>query len=410
MRRTLLVAIVCAVCLAGPAVVVADYYDNFDDGEYCQDPNDPNIYDPNLWDPCNPHWTGFPALYTDWLIEVNSGWLRLYVTNTLYPYSFGVAYVDDLDYDPNTSATWYDNSAPHYLVSRVMINVPDVGVASLLMRGNAAQWLCYIFEYEAWNNNLLFTAVNGLDFAFGKRSQVFEFMDPNDPRYPDESGFWMLMQFDRDGPSQDPNGSYDPNDPNNFMFRSAIWNGGKYDWNGQYDLELNLINDNWPPGGLFGYEDRTEGFPALVSSGSEACGIIGDNGFDEVEARWGYFGEYSPHTLTLKLKDANAIYVYPNYPHPDGGAKRLYPKGMVVACDATCNGTKTFKKWTIKGPNDESDPLYQVVVDTNAVLYLTMDGDYLVKATCKCGGGGVEPFAAMVLLVLGVSLVLRRLT
>jgi len=48
------------------------------------------------------------------------------------------------------------------------------------------------------------------------------------------------------------------------------------------------------------------------------------------------------------------------------------------------------------------------VNDTNEVLYLTVDGDYLVKATCKCGGGGVEPFGAMALLVLGLGVLIRR--
>jgi hypothetical protein len=39
-----------------------------------------------------------------------------------------------------------------------------------------------------------------------------------------------------------------------------------------------------------------------------------------------------------------------------------------------------------------------------------VDGDYVVKATCKCGGGGIEPFAGMVLLVLGLGVIVRRLT
>ena len=64
--------------------------------------------------------------------------------------------------------------------------------------------------------------------------------------------------------------------------------------------------------------------------------------------------------------------------------------------------------WKVKGPNDASDPNYQEIQDTNVVLYLTMDGDYAVKAVFKCGGG-VEPFAGVVLMVLGLGVVIRRL-
>jgi hypothetical protein len=56
------------------------------------------------------------------------------------------------------------------------------------------------------------------------------------------------------------------------------------------------------------------------------------------------------------------------------------------------------------------DPLYTEFSDTNSVLYVTMGGDYLVKAVCKCGGGGLEPFAGLVLVALGVGVVIRRLT
>jgi len=131
--------------------------------------------------------------------------------------------------------------------------------------------------------------------------------------------------------------------------------------------------------------------------------------YDHIESRWGYFTNVS-RTLTVKLKDCSSLNLEPNLAHPDGGDKRRYTQGTSIVLDTVVPvGNKVFKKWTVKGPNESSDPLYQIVSDTNEVLYLTMDGNYLVKATCKCGGGGIEPFAGMVLLVLALALTVRRL-
>ncbi len=35
---------------------LGEFYDLFADGQYCQDANAPNAFDPNGWDADNPHW------------------------------------------------------------------------------------------------------------------------------------------------------------------------------------------------------------------------------------------------------------------------------------------------------------------------------------------------------------------
>jgi len=136
--------------------------------------------------------------------------------------------------------------------------------------------------------------------------------------------------------------------------------------------------------------------------------VSSDAVFDDIECRWGTFTNVF-RTLTVVMKDCCELGLEPNLAHPGGGNNRQYTHGTAIVLDGVVPcGNKSFKKWTVKGPNDSGDPAYQIVTDTNEVLYLTMDGDYLVKATCKCGGGGVEPFAAVVLLLLGLGAVIRR--
>jgi len=225
----------------------------------------------------------------------------------------------------------------------------------------------------------------------------------------EREGFWLLAQFELD-----PNHPNKPGDPNGKFFKGAIWQGDKYDWDGTWLLEGELSSTYWSggtdplewytlvPGGFSGVAawadlEYTSGFPSDIGAG-------------DFEGRIGLFTNVS-RTLTVKMKDCSSLNLEPNLAHPDGGEKRRYTQGTPIVLDTVVPvGNKVFKKWTIKGPNDSGDPLYQIVSDTNEVVYLTMDGDYLVKATCKCGGGGIEPFAGMVLLVLGLGVIVRRLT
>ena len=52
--------------------------------------------------------------------------------------------------------------------------------------------------------------------------------------------------------------------------------------------------------------------------------------------------------------------------------------------------SKQFNKWKIWDPNHPGDGNY-VAKDTNAVIYLTMDGDWVVQAQFKCGSSEMMP-------------------
>jgi hypothetical protein len=109
--------VACACALAGAAM--ADLYDTFGDGQYCQNPNEPNLYDPNLWDRDNPHWTTAAIEATSSFFSAQGGSLEMRSDGiNLFASSVG-AYVDSGDRDADTSDTWFDSSESFYLLSRV---------------------------------------------------------------------------------------------------------------------------------------------------------------------------------------------------------------------------------------------------------------------------------------------------
>ncbi len=427
--------IACAVGLVGPAIVLGDYYDNYNDGYLTRDPNDPRYdandpywTDPNncvLWDCDNPDWTSDPLLSTEPRgMYVASGWFRMYGTNTMAPYVFLAGYVEDGDHDANTSVTYYDNKAPHYLVTKARSNPEDpndAGGSYTLMHATPWDWKAYCFEIQYIDFNLLFTNFIGTDYIFGEERYAEQ--GPNGPAI--DNGFWMLLQFDPLGDNWVPGSPNDPNDPNCHWLRGAWWNGGKHDWNGEYWIQMCVLDHGWGGERLF-----TEGGDGFAAGGTEFVGMYPDVGWDNTESRWGSFTTGSAW-LNLSAKDGHRgkVTVDPdimdkdisldpstvdqydpnNWGDPnDIDEPRRYTKGTGVVLTAEAFKGK-FTKWKVKGPNDANDPSYQESIDTNSVLYLTMDGDYAVKAVFKCGGGGVEPFAGMVLMVLGLGVVIRRL-
>jgi hypothetical protein len=399
-RYTRLLGALGAFCFVLATTGLADWSDNFDDYEYSRypsgftwpgayggdDPNyDPRLpgYDPNLWEPNNPDWRIVDFAGAVFLVDANDGWLRLYVQeSTLYPYGALLGLVDDGDWDPNTSTAYFDDSAPHYFLGQMKVGQPNEnGEVALMVHLDPATYWFYCGDLEADDKNYNVALANGPDW-YGRGSHARWDLD-------DANGFWMLVQWEGDG------------DPNHSYIRSAAWNGDKYDWDGFWDMDLNVLNA-WDVNDV-NYDYVSHGVCAVGCIKSEQSGPndFTDVKFDNLEARWGRFGEYSLHTLTLQTVDANAVIVEPNWPQ--------YPKGMVVLLETVCKGNKNFKKWKIKGPNGVGDPLYQERNDTNDILYLVMAGDFQVKAICKCGGG-IEPFAGMALLVLGLTVVIRRLT
>ena len=100
------------LCLIAPANVVADYYDDFSDGDYTGDPNG--------WDIDNPPWemlnlVGF-TVYRGIVGDQKA--LRLFADSSIWPYAAYFATVDDGDNDPNTSTTYWDDTTNHYLLVR----------------------------------------------------------------------------------------------------------------------------------------------------------------------------------------------------------------------------------------------------------------------------------------------------
>jgi len=449
--------VVLAVCLFVPSMVWADVSDNFNDGSFSRftsgkpdwyfggdDPNhDPRLpgYDPNLWEPNNPDWTINPFLGESFDADANGTALRLYVMGVM-GYGFIGAECSDYDDDANTSTTYFDSAGPHYIVSYVIVVQPGTGMTGVWMHFNQTTWESYAYQYEPWDGWMSITAYSG-DDGVGTSDHRYwcvvedqylgdpNYYDPNyptdanyvvDPNYyndnfhpdhPDPNGFWILFQFDPWGLHQDPRGTIDANDPNCHWLRGAYWRS-EDEWDGQWHMEVCVAHPEADPN-LFYFPAGTSGFASF--SGGDS-GLLSDVAYDDFEAKCGYYKQelWKTCALTIKMKDCASLTVSPDFlddPNNDPndlGELRRYYKGSPILLDAVVPvGNKVFKKWTIKGPNDASDPAYQIVTDTNQVLYLTMDGDYLVKATCKCGGGGIEPFAAVVLAVLGLGLLIRRL-
>ncbi len=232
-----------------------------------------------------------------------------------------------------------------------------------------------------------------------------------DPNYMDEhNGFWICLQFevtDANFPVSDPNGKW---------MKAACWNGGKFDWDGIWDLAADLGNPS-------SFRDNPAGWWPERYWTSGSCGIgamIGqgetppaDAKFDDIECRTGVFNGIG-RKLTLNIAHDNwgSITVDPDLRHPADPntlAEKWfqYTDGTQIVLVATPISGKAFKEWTIYDPNYPGD-VNHAVSDSNAVLCLTMDADYEVDVDFKCGSG-LEPLLGVGLLVLTLAAVLRRL-
>jgi hypothetical protein len=236
----------------------------------------------------------------------------------------------------------------------------------------------------------------------------------------ERNGFWMLCQFEFD-----PN--YPPGDPNGKWLKGAVWEGDKYDWDGEWMLNWQL-SDEWWDGGTYNSYDYSAvaqgrcGFvtlsatPALWGAGFPAAAE-----YDNVEARTAVFNGI-PRKLTLNVNhdgwmdkmtiDPIADPLYdPNDPNNDpNNLKHLetrYTDGTPIVLTATAVSGKSFKEWTIYDPNHPGD-INHATTDANTTIYLTMNANYQVDADFKCGSG-LPPFVAVALLALGVGLVIRRM-
>jgi hypothetical protein len=292
--------------------VVADYWDDFRDGYYARDPNDPryNPSDPNWTDPNNnvlrdidnPDWTvnlivpDAPSLVQVVSDSVADKAVRMWADkHWLIPYGATGLGVDDGDYDPNTSMTYWDDTTDHYFLVWVYYtgympsgpNFPpysfldprydpnhddpndDRGEIYVMMHVDDANWTGYIFHnafntFTAWNELPRLWSITS--FCFGGRNEMYRnfrelytnTMDPGWASYPNVPWTCMHMKPDSvayEGPNlggqdidvwertgywmliqfeRDPGSA--SGDPNGKYLRAAIWHGDKYDWDGKWIL------------------------------------------------------------------------------------------------------------------------------------------------------------------------------
>jgi hypothetical protein len=227
--------LLAAGCLLGIAPQgLADFYDLFADGQYCQNPNEPNVYDPNFWDRDNPHWATAVMQADANSFSAEDGYLKMWADGGGY-LTFQSAWVDSGNHDANTSDTWFDASGSFYLLSRVIWPSPDpnnpndpntngAGILGICLDPN--RWACYGLAFNPRDGQAILGSLTFSQLAVASLASTY--MTGLSPR----DGVWILMGH---GVQQ-----WDPNDPNTVTktLRAALWGGGKFDWSGQYDLEF----------------------------------------------------------------------------------------------------------------------------------------------------------------------------
>jgi hypothetical protein len=421
---TLRIAVALALVLSCGTALAGGYYDSFDDGYYERDPNDPRYdandpywTDPNnavLWDVDNPDWTIMEVLGDEfYATAAEDNWLRLWASAAVIPITFYGATVDDGDGDPNTSVTFYDDSADHYIVTRARNYDPDKGDIYLTMHGDYLHWNTYALNQDMNTDDpndpcdgRLFTlaSLNGTEFRGAPGGLHRTDLD-------NAVGFWMAMQWEGDG------------DPNNSYLRAAAWNGHKFAWDGVWDINNHVVT-MWDPNDPI-HRYWSEGLCGMASCGAPGNGSpgLGDAKFDEIEIRWGTFSNVS-HTLHLakiKSEDYGTVTIDPDLLDDPNNAStdpnvitdtdelRRYTYGTEIVLTATPAEGRGWKKWKIwDDPNHYPDPNYEAS-DTNAVIYLTMDRDYVVEAIFSCSAdSSVLPPIGMVMLLLMLGVVVRR--
>ncbi len=435
----LLVGLGLVLCLAVPSAVQADWYDSFADGDH---ENDPNLEDPNIWDVDDPNWWAVLVAGDSYLFGVDEGRLRITGFSAVLPFLFAGALVEDGLADPNTH--FFDSSGSHYMIANVRTHddnfEPNKGMTGLwIMSEFSTQWQAYAFEWEPGDGWMSITSYSGftwmnlVDIGIGDATYPPSMLDPNDPNLPKDpmDPHWLLVQFDVNGANHDANHPDDPNDPNCHWIRGAAWMGGKYDWDGIWNLQLNMCGVMTPghhvedplagdfdfdPNIHWDYYYHGEGYHNVSAYSGGDAGEPGaynaDVSYDDFEVRWGDFTT-TYRDLTLKVVNPTKGYVTidpdiladlnddPNDPNE----LRRYTDGTEVVLAATPT-EGSWNHWKIFDPNYPGDSNYYSF-DTNSVLYLTMDTDWSVEAQFKCGSS-LPPFVAMSLLALAVGVVVRR--
>ncbi len=262
-------------------VADADYWDDFSDLNFWNDPNYADgdysklpQYDANFgWEPDNPQWWVYPmfANPATYVVDANYAAVRLWAEP--HPFMAFTAVLifaaDDNVHDPNASASYWDDTTNHYVMCQVWYpgspNDPDdpahdTGTAGVFMHGHpfAQETLSFSIdfhdcayrdpnesyhweEHHYWNTHMVLGATIGTNWRNIQRLWI----DPNGIRTP-----WSL-----DPNTSDPNDTtwLEPPEANNRItsIDNPKWLGVDFDqWerDGFWLLMQFQIDPNYAPG------------------------------------------------------------------------------------------------------------------------------------------------------------------
>lgn len=452
MRHGIVWAVLIGIAIMAP--VQASFFDVFLDGFY-SDPNfwdnpndhncgyygvefdtlylDPNLYDPNVvaWDCDNPMWQvwnvfGVAAVWVDpnglnlWTSKLPT-WFAGFVGALVNTPPYGYRLYPDMGQDPNLSETFFSKEKSHYEICYMRWIDPNKGEGYIGHHVSPQGWTGmflgvqqhpgeqpYVYMHCAPDGGLKWYGPGGtfnLDLA---------------------QGVWMLFEYDADGDTSVPNAPAGVP-----LWKSAVWNGDKYadaptNWSDNSRVMVSRADTgqplvykhfgSWQPDASH-YAFHERGVSLMGVYGTSMEDIPGWVVVNHVECR-GAGAEFShvARKLTMDLTHMNwgSIEVDPMLPAPDNdpnfpeSLRLRYTNGTKVVLTATPISGKAFKEWQIwDDPNKYPDANF-AVSDSNSVLSLIMDKDYVVASDFKCGSG-LAPFVGAVLLVLGAGVIVRRL-
>lgn len=186
---------------------------------------------------------------------------------------------------------------------------------------------------------------------------------------------------------------------------ASLWKGD-LDWDGDVDAtdlatliaNKGMADPIWFDGDLDQDNDVDDDDQAILEAQLGNAYTI-----DPGEHAWGgLLPVGGPYHLTIEINDEEkgSVSVDPNLPE--------YPANTEVTLTAIPFEGKSFKKWKIYDPNYPGDSNH-ITIDTNSVLTLVMDGDYVIRAMFGCGSGVEQALPILVVLVVvGCGIVAGR--
>lgn len=323
-----------------------------------------------------------------------SGWVSLYLG----------------DPTPGSPRVW---NVPCVMGRSDLVNLDDLDVVILpgVVEAQIVAGDLRVYDLDIWYQDLDDWNVDPNDWP-----DPNDAVDPNDAPDPNDIS---------PGDPNDPN----YNDPTDPMYpRSVDLTGGGPISSGQLNSEILFfwrfiatIGSDTEAGadlswsGPFRYWDiQIADAPHLNQTGNGSVQVVLEWQF-WVQGDFPLLGTFHmegegglPRSLDLVIErpEKGTVEVTPDVLDPVKMPK--YIDGTVVTLTAIPNpDSKGFLNWKIWDPNFPGDDNY-MVKDTNTVLTLVMDGDYVVEAKFKCGSASAMMPLGIVLLALTAGVVIRR--